>query len=107
MPRQTQSTAQTSQLRSAIRSLAGGSIFGVRFIKRTDGEIRDMVCRLGASNKVKGDAGNGPAYDPIEKGLLPVWDMQKDGFRSIPLDNIIHVKIKGTEYPGPAFIDGR
>ena len=107
MPRETQSTAQTSQLRDAIRNMAGGSIFRVLFIKRTTGEHRNMVCRLGAANKVKGDAGNGPTYDPIDKGLLPVWDMQNNGFRSIPLDNIITIQIKGTEYPGPAFINGR
>ena len=93
--------ATTKQLAGFVRKQAGGTIFSVKFIKRTTGETRDMVCRFGTVNKVKGDAGSGPAYDALDKGLLPVWDMQAEGFRSIPLENIIAIKIKGQVYNGP------
>jgi len=93
--------ATVKQLASFVRKQAGGTIFSVKFIKRTTGEVRDMLCRFGTVNKVKGETGNGPAYNALDKGLLPVWDMQAEGFRSIPLGNIITIKIKGQVYNGP------
>lgn len=78
-----------------IRRLAGNTIFSVTFTKRTTGERRHMVCRLGAR---KGVTGAGRKYDPIKKGLLTVYDVQKDGWRSIPLDAIHELKIRGNVY---------
>lgn len=88
----------TERIDDVIRELAGGTIFSVVFVKRTDGEIRTMVCRLGTVSKVKGDAGQGPSYAASDKGLLPVWDMQRNGWRSIPLDGIERITIKGETY---------
>ncbi len=63
---------------------AENTIFSVEFIKK-DGTVRTMVARLHVKKGVKG---TGMAYNPIEKGLLPVWDMQKNGFRMINLKTI-------------------
>ena len=52
---------------------AENTIFSVTFTKK-DGTIRTMVARL---NVKKGVKGTGMAYNPIEKGLLPVFDLQK------------------------------
>ena len=72
-----------------------GKMFSVEFIKRTTGETREMICRRGVLSHLKGgDA----AYDPKENGLLWVFDTQKDGYRSIPLENVIKVKIRGVTY---------
>lgn len=68
-----------------------GKIFSVEFTKK-DGSIRKMNCRL---NVKKGTNGNGLKFDPIKKGLLPVFDMQNNGFRMINLKTII--KINGNE----------
>ena len=48
-------------------------------------------------NVKKGVKGTGMAYNPIEKGLLPVWDMQKNAFRMINLKTVTELKIKGEE----------
>jgi hypothetical protein len=70
----------------------GGTIFSCGFIKRTNGEYRKMVARLGVSKGIKG---TGMSYDPAKKGLLTVWDMQKKAYRSIPYDGIVLLKSKG------------
>jgi len=73
-------------------SKVGSTIFSCHFIKRTNGEYRKMVARFGVTKGVKGIGMN---YDPAKKRLLGVWDMQKQGFRMIPYDNIILLKSKG------------
>jgi|TARA_R100000084_G_scaffold108724_1_gene72158 hypothetical protein len=72
---------------------ANNTIFSVEFIKK-DGTVRTMVARLHVKKGVKG---TGMAYNPIEKGLLPVWDMQKNGFRMINLKTVTKLQIKGEE----------
>jgi len=72
---------------------AQNTIFSVTFIKK-DGSERTMVARLHVK---KGVNGKGMAYNPVEKGLLPVWDMQKNGFRMINLKTVTELKIKGEE----------
>ena len=72
---------------------ANNTIFSVEFIKK-DGSVRTMTARLHVKKGVKG---TGMAYDPIEKGLLPVWDMQKKGFRMINLKTVTKLQIKGEE----------
>jgi hypothetical protein len=85
----------TQQLGKTIREQAGNTIFKVRFIKRTNGDRRDMLCRLGVSKDV---SGMGMRYDPVDKGLLTVWDMEKNGWRSVPLDAIVFIKVRGEVY---------
>jgi len=68
-----------------------GKIFSVEFIKK-NGEKRKMVCRTGVK---KGTSGVGMKYDPIQKGLLPVFDMQKGAFRMINLQTITKLTIMG------------
>jgi hypothetical protein len=72
-----------------------GRIFSVEFIKRTTGEKRLMVCRLGVKSHLKGGT---KKFDDKEKNLLTVFDVQKKGYRSIPLENIISVKIHGEKF---------
>lgn len=72
-----------------------GKIFSVKFIKRSTGELREMVARTGVKAHLKGgDA----AYKFSEKSLLPVYDLQAKGYRSIPLDAIVSLKAGGEEY---------
>jgi hypothetical protein len=70
----------------------GGKIFSVRFIKRTTGEERKMVCRLGVKSHLKGGT---LAYNPSEKALLTVFDVQKQDYRSINLDQLLEVAAGG------------
>jgi len=80
---------------SEIRGLAEGTFFSVQFIKK-NGDVRDMVCRLGVK---KGVTGEGMKYDPSDVkygGLLPVFDVQKNAFRMINLSTITKLQIKGN-----------
>lgn len=66
-------------------------IFTATFTKK-DGTTRVMNCRRGVT---KGVTGVGLAYDPYEKNLLPVYDMQKGGFRMININTITELKGNG------------
>lgn len=92
----------TEQLRTFIKSLTKDKIFGVTFTKR-DGTLRDMTCRIGVTKHLKG--GELP-YDPVEKGLLPVFDMnkvdpktnQKGCYRMVNLKTLKEIRCNGTTY---------
>lgn len=75
-----------------------GAFFTVKFIKK-DGTERIMNCRLGVKKYLHG--GELP-YDPVAKGLLPVWDpvaaKTSDGYRIINTNTISSAKIGGKEY---------
>ena len=75
-----------------------GAFFTVKFIKK-DGTERIMNCRLGVKKYLHG--GELP-YDPVAKGLLPVWDpvaaKTSDGYRIINTNTILSAKISGVEY---------
>jgi len=73
---------------------SNGRIMNIVFIKK-DGTRRSMNCRLGVH---KGVTGKGMRYYPILKGLLTVYDMNKDAFRTVNLKTIQRVKISGEEY---------
>ena len=77
-----------------------GKCFTVVFVKRTDGSVRTMNCRL---NVKKYTVGGTLAYNPTEKHLIPVWDTKAksesdSGYRMINTDSIISVTIEGVTY---------
>jgi hypothetical protein len=73
-----------------------GRFFKVRFIKRTDGSLREMLARTGVRKYVKG---TGASYSFQAHGLIPVFDVEADdhkgAYRSIPIDGITEVMIHG------------
>jgi len=74
-----------------IRQTAG-KVFAVAFVKRGDGSLRVMNCRLGVKKHLRG----GPqAYDPADHGLIVVYDMASRGYRSIPVDSITGIEVSG------------
>jgi hypothetical protein len=81
---------------SKLKELIGdGKIAGVTFIKRSDGSLRHMLCRTGVR---KGVTGRGAAYDPASKGLLTVFDMEKEAFRTIPAENVVEVRARKHQH---------
>jgi len=60
------------QAKSMIDSLTNGTIYSVTFVKK-DGSIRLMNSIKGTKKGVKG---TGLKFDPEEKGLIPVYDIQ-------------------------------
>lgn len=72
-----------------IKEFVGNNkVFTARFIKK-DGSERVMNCRRGVKKGVKGV---GMSYDPYEKNLLPVYDMQKEAFRMINISTLKELK---------------
>ena len=71
-----------------------GKIFSAVFTKK-DGEKRLMNCRLKVKKYVKGV---GRKFDPKDKGLIGVFDLQKDQHRFINLNTLEKLKISGVEY---------
>lgn len=74
-----------------------GTIFSACWRKRSDGTLRRGTFR-NSKTMTKGKVGGEMAYDPASKGLLPVYDMDKRGYRSIDLEALVYVKVGGTEY---------
>ena len=69
-------------------------IFSVVFLKK-NGELRPMTCKLGVKKHLKGGI---LKYNPGEMNNLIVFDMQKDDYRKINLDTLMHISMKGVEY---------
>lgn len=84
----------TEQLRTLIKELAGNTIFGVTFTKK-DGTVRDMTCRLGVKAHLRG--GELP-FCPVEKGMLPVFDMAKGEYRMVNLNTVTEIRVGGKVY---------
>lgn len=85
---------QTNELRELIKKLAGNTIFSCDFTKK-DGSARTMTCRLGVKKYLK--EGELP-FDPVEKGLLPVFDMTKQDYRMINLKTVTEIRVAGRVY---------
>ena len=71
----------------------GGLIFGVKFVKRSDGSVRSGSFRTGVRKNIKGN----PRYNPKSHSIFRVYDMKK-GYRSIPLEGILSITLNGAVY---------
>ena len=95
--------AQNLKLAEFMEKTANGHIFTVEFYKRSNGELRKMNCRRGVQKGVKGV---GLKFDPNEKNLLVVYDMQKinegkdekGAFRMINLSDLKSLRMDGVNY---------
>ena len=74
---------------------SNGKIFTATIIKLTNGERRELNCRLGVSKYVTCE---GLKFDPAKKNLITVFDMQKDAYRMINIDGLESLKIDGEEF---------
>ena len=72
-----------------------GKIFSVVFKKRTTGEWRKLVGRLGVRKDING---TGLKYDPASRQLMTVYDMQNQGWRMINKNSITELQTKGESY---------
>jgi len=77
-----------------IRELAKGQIFSAVFIKK-NGDVRTMTCRLKVTKHLKGGE---LAYDAESRGLLPVFDMNKQAYRTINVNTLVSLTINGQSY---------
>jgi len=77
-----------------LDSAMDGRIFFVEFTKK-DGSTRRMTCRR---NVREGLTGKGMSYRPLGKGLLSVYDMDKQEYRMVNLLEVIRFTINKTKY---------
>lgn len=77
-----------------LKEMNSGKIFTAVFTKK-DGSTRTMNCRMNVKKYV---TGKGLAFNPMDKGLLPVFDLQKDAYRFVNLNALISLTIKGKTY---------
>ena len=72
-----------------LKETSNKKIFSVTFVKRTTKEVRKMNAMRGVRKGVKGA---GHSFNPSEKGLLCVYDMQIKDFRFVNLNDVISFK---------------
>ena len=77
-----------------LDKVSSGKVFSAKFIKK-DGSERVMNCRTGV---VKHVSGKGLAFDPVKKGLIPVFDMNSNGYRFINYNTLISITIEKETY---------
>lgn len=108
--------AEAAALIANLKHNEEGGFFSVKFIKRTNGEIRDMVCKVDVKKYLRGGE---PAYDFLEKNLVCVCDMTiaktiqehtkagtlasldaklRNPYRSINLSAILEIRAGGVHY---------
>jgi hypothetical protein len=88
-------TITKNEAKKIVDGYDSSKIFTVTFVKRTTGEVRVMNCRKGV---VKHLVGGTLKYNPKEKELVGVFDMQKQAYRSIALENIQQINMDKKEY---------
>ena len=81
-------------LQQILDRVSTGKVFSANFIKK-DGTERTMNCRTGVVKHVKGKGRN---FDPITANLIPVFDMNKNGYRFISFDRLNWIKIEGEKF---------
>lgn len=87
---------KAAKIRAFLKQAAdNGKIFSVTFTKRTTGESRTMLCRLGVTSHL---AGGEKKFSDEEKGLLTVFSLDANGYRSISCEAVQRVKIGGQEW---------
>ena len=69
-------------------------MFSLEFIKK-DGTKRVMLARF---NVTKGLTGKGQRYNPADYDLINVYDMNKNAYRSVPLNTLLWIRTKGKRY---------
>jgi hypothetical protein len=84
----------TITLQQILDKVSTGKVFSANFIKK-DGTERTMNCRTGVVKHVKGKGRN---FDPITANLIPVFDMNKNGYRFISFDRLNWIKIEGETF---------
>ncbi len=95
-----QNTPNYDNIRAAIDKI-GNKLFSVKFIKRSTGELREMVARRKVTKHLKGGQLN---YNPKEHNLLTVFEFKTvgsekpAGYKCIPVENIKEIKLNGETF---------
>lgn len=83
--------ADTLQL---FKEIETGKFFSCEF-RKVDGTIRNMTCRTHVKKYTNGGK---LSFNPSQKGLLPVWDVQKKEYRFVNLNSLIWLRFEKVKY---------
>lgn len=72
----------------------GNKIFSVDFIKK-DGSRRTLTGRRHCSKKI---SGKGLKFNPLDRNMIPVFDLAKKGFRMVSLSTVTGLRMDGEEF---------
>ena len=86
-------TNKKPSINDVLKITSGGRFFSATF-KKDNGELRTGIFRTGVK---KGTTGKGLNFNPIERGLLPVYDTRA-GFRFIRVKNLISLTANKITY---------
>ena len=82
----------TGREASALIRSSGGRFFGCKFVKRTNGDTREMWCRFAEVGELKGSGRR------TTDELIVVWDDHKKAYRAIPVEGLFELRIDGEEF---------
>lgn len=74
-----------------------GQFFTVEFVKK-DGTLRKMNCRTGVKKYLSNNGKTIKITRPIDNGILRVFDVKKDAYRSINLDTVKKINLNKASY---------
>jgi hypothetical protein len=74
-----------------------GQFFTVEFIKK-DGALRIMNCRTGVKKYLSNNGKTIKITNPIDNGILRVYDIPKGDYRSINLDTVKKINFNKVSY---------
>lgn len=74
-----------------------GQFFTVEFTKK-DGSKRIMNCRTGVKKYLSNNGKTIQITKPIDNGILRVFDLQKNEYRSINLDTVNRITFNKVTY---------
>lgn len=95
---------KTISMKQAVEMIedSAGRFITVEFARRTEGKngepvgsIRTMNARTGVKKHLKGGE---LAYNPRQKGLIPVWSVDANGYRMIPVEGITAIRFGNESY---------
>ena len=73
-----------------------GNFFRACFLKK-DGTVREMTARFGVKKHLKGGE---LKYNPEEHGYIVVFDVEKEAYRTINMNQLIFLRYNGKEVVG-------
>jgi hypothetical protein len=76
------------------RKNGNGRVFGCTVISRTTNTLKTMNCRFGVDKTT----GAGRTYNPESKGLITVFEQNRQGYRNINLSGLRSLTIDGEVY---------
>ena len=90
-------TLETRQTLLKLIKFLNGQFFTVEFIKK-DGTLRKMNCRTGVKKYLSNNGKSIKITRPIDNGILRVYDVKKEAYRSINLDTVKKINFNKVSY---------